>query len=109
MRRSCMLNAQKIYNSPERCNPFGCPAPFPKLFSAGVPAPACVCWSHTVAGDSSPTVPSGPLSAGDMETIQDYAISNSKKVIRIFLLTFIALRYRFKVTFFFKHFRMGRT
>lgn len=54
----------KTDNSPERCNLFGCPALFPKLFSAGVPAPACVCLSHEAAGDSSPTVPSGPLSAG---------------------------------------------
>ena len=51
-------------NSPERCNLSGYPALFPEPFSAGAPAPACACLSRGAAGDSSPTVPSGPLSVG---------------------------------------------
>lgn len=51
-------------NSPERCNLNGCPALSPEPFLAGAPAPACACLNQGAAGDSSPTGPSGPLSAG---------------------------------------------
>lgn len=56
-------------HSPGRCNLFGCPALFLELFSAGIQAPACVDSSGEVAADSSPTVPSGPASAGEQQRV----------------------------------------
>lgn len=56
-------------NSPVRCNLSGCPALSQELFSAGAPAPACACSNRGAAGDSSPTVTLGPLSAGAAQTV----------------------------------------
>lgn len=53
----------KRANVPVRRNLSGRPAPSPELFSTAAPAPACACWSRGAADDSSPAVPSGPLSA----------------------------------------------
>lgn len=71
MQCSCPEKYTETNNSPEKCNLSGRPALSPELFSAGAPAPACACWSLGAAGDSSPTVPSDPLSAGAAGTTFD--------------------------------------